>query len=319
MDKEVQKKQTFKNCDNYLDKSHDFIVLGIPSDYGSTQTRGFTLNAPEKIRILSDDLAYSTESGVFFSPENIRLGDIGDLNDHLGINLEDFNKFSVSKLNNSISDYFKEIYEKNQDIIPITLGGNHYITYPVFSSIKNRYKDEDILFISFDAHIDYYDDWELKHFYHCTVTKRIFDLKGMGVEHVYVFGSRDNDIAEIELANRDNLKFFTINDYLESNLEFSNYLTQKLKSIKKGQKIYISLDIDVFDPSVAPATGYPVPGGLSYREIHQSMEFLAENFQIIGFDIVEYQPNLDLKNKMTGFLCVKLITEVMMMIKRSKN
>ncbi|MBD3350077.1 MAG: arginase, partial [Candidatus Lokiarchaeota archaeon] len=73
--------------------------------------------------------------------------------------------------------------------------------------------------------------------------------------------------------------------------------------------LYVSIDIDVFRPETAPATGYPMPGGLDYKDVHDLLEKVSHYFQIIGFDLVEYAPNLDLKNEMTGILCAKIISE----------
>jgi agmatinase len=75
----------------------------------------------------------------------------------------------------------------------------------------------------------------------------------------------------------------------------------------------------VLDPSVAPATGYPIPGGLQYRDLYFGIEYLCKIFDVIGLDLVEFAPNLNMKNNMTGFLCAKLISESMAHININKQ
>ena len=75
------------------------------------------------------------------------------------------------------------------------------------------------------------------------------------------------------------------------------------------KEIYISIDIDVFDPSIAPGTGYAIPGGFSYREIWKILKELTKKFNILALDLVEVSPNLDLKNYLTCNLGAKLIIE----------
>ena len=75
--------------------------------------------------------------------------------------------------------------------------------------------------------------------------------------------------------------------------------------------------IDVLDPSIAPATGYAIPGGLSYRELWHILRALAKSFNIIGFDLVEVAPNLDPPNNVTANLAAKLIIEFISFISHS--
>ncbi|GAF87881.1 unnamed protein product, partial [marine sediment metagenome] len=80
------------------------------------------------------------------------------------------------------------------------------------------------------------------------------------------------------------------------------------------EDIHISIDIDVLDPSIAPGTGYAIPGGFTYRELWQILRKLAENINIIGFDLVEVSPSLDLPNNITSKLAAKLIIELISFI-----
>ena len=100
-----------------------------------------------------------------------------------------------------------------------------------------------------------------------------------------------------------------------------HFVVDSIKEFFKKSNIknlYVSIDIDALDPSVAPGTGYAIPGGFSYRDIWKILKEITEVFNVIGFDLVEVAPNLDLENKMTCILAAKLIVEFMYFI-RSKN
>jgi agmatinase len=129
--------------------------------------------------------------------------------------------------------------------------------------------------------------------------------------------TREIDIEELELASSENIK--NINAY--QMIEGVNYFIDKIKNFFHSSNIsnlYISIDIDVLYPSIAPGTGYAIPGGFSYRELWKILKEIALSFNVVGFDLVEVAPNLDLENKMTSILAVKLIIEFMDFIRMSK-
>ncbi|MFO7796949.1 MAG: arginase family protein, partial [Promethearchaeia archaeon] len=87
---------------------------------------------------------------------------------------------------------------------------------------------------------------------------------------------------------------------------------QKIVSFFQKSEIthlYVSIDIDALDPSIAPGTGFAIPGGFSYRDVWLILREIAEKFKIIGFDLIEVAPNLDLPNRVTRNLAAKLIIE----------
>lgn len=305
---------TFMGCPNIIDDRSDFVIVGIPYDGGTTQDRGLTAKGPLIVRKLSEELAYSTENG--YDLNNIRFGDLGD------ITLSD----DYQKLISKTSAKFRKIFIENPNIIPIIIGGNHNISFASFSSVAEHYRDETVIFISFDAHLDFYDEWNGNKEAHCTVAKRIFDLEYMDENSVFIIGARDIDLPEISISKESGLKYTTMLEYSKSNMEFvkfiQNFFSKGLKNFseKKSKiKAYISIDIDVLDPSVAPATGYPIPGGLQYRDLYFGIEYLCKIFDVVCLDLVEFAPNLNMKNNMTGFLCAKLISESIAHIKINKQ
>ena len=84
------------------------------------------------------------------------------------------------------------------------------------------------------------------------------------------------------------------------------------------KSLYVSIDIDVLDPSIAPGTGYAIPGGFSYRELWQILKLISQNFNIFGLDLVEVSPNLDTANNLTLNVAAKLLTEFISFIEQNK-
>jgi len=127
-------------------------------------------------------------------------------------------------------------------------------------------------------------------------------------QNLLIVGTRDIDIEERELAGAEKLEY--INAY--HLIDGVDYVIDRIKSFFEKsniKKLYVSIDIDALDPSIAPGTGYAIPGGFSYREMWKILKEIAVKFNIIGFDLVEVAPNLDLKNNMTCILAAKLIVE----------
>ncbi len=201
---------------------------------------------------------------------------------------------------------------KNLNIKPVFIGGNHFISYPTFSAVLEHFKGEEIIYITFDAHLDFYDDWEGNRYTHCTVSRRNFELlQKINSNNLFIIGTRDVDLPELEdtkelgFNNFSSLHKYYIEKDKNKSLTFAEYtvdfLSKKITSLSNENpqkpKAYISLDIDVLCPSVAPGTGYCLPDGLTYRDLHQCLEKISNIFEIIAFDFVEFAPNLDLPNK----------------------
>ena len=169
----------------------------------------------------------------------------------------------------------------------------------------------------FDAHLDFYQEYDKGVYSHATVSHRIFDLDFINNNNLIIVGTRDIDVPEKKLATDEKIVY--INNYLLSELGLETY-TQKIIDFFKLSNIknlYISIDIDALDPSIAPGTGFAIPGGLSYRELWLILRNIAKEFNVIAFDVVEVAPNLDLANNMTSNLAIKIIIELMSFI--SKN
>jgi agmatinase len=236
-----------------------------------------------------------------FEIPNLKVADIGDVT---------IDPLNTEKNLKGIKEFIKAIYKQKKNIIPVMIGGDHFCTFPVVKTIcKEVITDENIGVLIFDAHLDLYDEWDKAAYSHATVSHRIYDLEQINKKNLLLVGTRDIDIPEMKIANEEGITHFDA--FLFSDLGFESLVNDIISFFQNSRigSLYISIDIDVLDPSVAPGTGYAIPGGLSYRELWQLLRMVTKKFKIIGCDLVEVSPNLDAPNRMTSNLAAKLLIE----------
>jgi agmatinase len=284
-----------------------FAVFGIPWDYLTSTDLPNSSIAPENIRNITNDIGFTTELG--FPIPNFQAADVGD------VEIEPTN---VELNLSNIAKFVKELYTLNENIIPVMIGGDHFCSYPVIKAVSDQLnKKEEFGVLIFDAHLDFYQEWDKGVYSHATISHRIYDLEYISNKNLLIVGTRDIDIEELDLAKSENIKY--INAY--HIIDGLNYIIESVKDFfykSNIKKLYISIDIDALDPSIAPGTGYAIPGGFSYREMWKILKEITLNYDVIGFDLVEVAPNLDLENKMTSILAAKMIVEFMYFIRSSK-
>jgi len=290
-----------------LNKDTRFVIFGIPWDYLTSTDLPNSSIAPENIRNITNDIGYTTELG--FQIPNFQAVDVGDVK----IEPTDVELNLIT-----IYNFLKKLYNQNEEIIPVMIGGDHFCTYPVVKAVGDQLeKKEEFGVLIFDSHLDFYQEWDKGVFSHATISHRIYDLEYVNNKNLLIVGTRDIDIEEFNLASSENIKYLNAYHIIDG----LDYYIDSIKEFFKKSNIkslYVSIDIDAIDPSIAPGTGYAIPGGFSYRDIWKILKEITEVFNIVGFDLVEVAPNLDLENKMTCILAAKLIVEVMDFI-RSNN
>jgi len=290
-----------------LNKDTRFVVFGIPWDYLTSSDLPNSSIAPEKIRNITNDIGYTTELG--FHIPNFQAVDVGDIK---------IEPTDVELNLTTIDNFLKKLYNQNEEIIPVMIGGDHFCTYPVVKVVGDQLeKKEEFGVLIFDSHLDFYQEWDKGVYSHATISHRIYDLEYVNNKNLLIVGTRDIDIEEFNLASSENIKYLNAYHIIDG----LDYYIDGIKEFFKKSNIkslYVSIDIDALDPSIAPGTGYAIPGGFSYRDIWKILKEITEYFNIVGFDLVEVAPNLDLENKMTCILAAKLIVEFMYFI-RSNN
>ena len=292
-----------------IDKDTEFVIFGIPWDYLTSIKGPNSAIAPQKIRDVSDNLALTSEMG--FKIPKIKVVDIGD------VYVEPKN---VEKNLKEIENYVKSIYDEKKDIVSVMIGGDHFCTYPVVKVIGNNLKKKNNFgVLIFDSHLDLYEEWDKGVYSHATVSHRIYDIDFINNRNLLIVGTRDIDIPELDIANKEKITY--LNAYKLTEIGLSEYIKIIIKFFKDSDinNLYVSIDIDALDPSIAPGTGFAIPGGFSYRELWNILRELTKNFNIRAFDVVEVAPNLDNANNMTCNLAAKLIIEFISFIAEKKG
>ncbi|MFX1405775.1 MAG: agmatinase [Promethearchaeota archaeon] len=290
---------TFFDFGEIIDKETKFVIFGIPWDYLTSIKTPNSAIAPQKIREVSSNLALTTEMG--FEIPKLKVVDIGDVpieSTNVENNLKEINAFLLEK------------FKQKKDIIPVMIGGDHFCSYPVIKGVGDIFdKKDEFGVLIFDAHLDLYEEWDKGVYSHATISHRTFDLDYINNYNLLLVGTRDIDIPELDIANKEDIVHFDA--YLLSEFGLNKYIENIIDFFKnsKIKYLYISIDIDVFDPSIAPGTGFAIPGGLSYREMWKILKEVAKNFKVVGLDVVEVAPNLDIASNLTSNLAAKIIIE----------
>ena len=206
-------------------------------------------------------------------------------------------KVIMSDIENITKDITK------QKKIPVTLGGEHSITYGAVNGVYKGLdlpKKYNIGIIQIDAHADLRKNYENEAHSHASVMY----LLGNEKYKIAQFGVRALSKEEVENRKMFNILFLDARDI---------YYKKKFKlPLNFPQKIYISFDVDGLDPSIMPATGTPVPGGLGYYESLNLIKNLIKGRQVVGFDVVELSP---IKNFIAyDFTVASLVYEIMELI-----
>ena len=253
---------------------HKINIQGIKFDKKSSYQEGPSL-APPLIRevLHCGSMNLFAENGTTIETDHIT--DKGDF--------EILEYFDIEKITGSHLDSDTKIF---------TLGGDHSITFPIIKALQKKRSTIDILHI--DAHADLYDNYEGDKYSHACPFARI--MESGAVERLVQVGIRTLNTHQVEQAEKFNVEIHPMKDL-------------KLDIISKFENpLYISLDMDAFDPAYAPGVSHHEPGGLTSREVIRLIQNI--NAKIIGADIVEYNPNRDFQN-MTAFLAAKMMKEIL--------
>lgn len=267
-------------------------IIGIKFDGERPSAQIGVNQGPYSIRRVSQ--RYANTNGVGF-PSYIYNPEEGYLISHCFFH-DWGDKFFNNDIEKTIVSTKEEIHKiicRNE--IPCIIGGDHFISYPVLMVYNAP-----ITVIQFDAHSDYLDRTNICP--HGSVMRLVNQLPN--VAKIIHCGLRGN------LTSKEDLEESILrgNNVIFSS-QIKKYGTSVLNNlVEENSSVYLSIDIDVLDPSVAFATRTIEPDGISYRQLLNLMHFCAKHFTVVGVDIVEYDPSLDW-NDVTGNLICNLIFE----------
>ncbi len=260
------------------------VFVGLADDSQSSHRRGCA-QAPARIRLAYDGNSYnsSTEAGVDLSGA---VADAGDLASQGSWELT--------------AKAFRECAARlvADGKIPFFAGGDHAITVPAVAGLAER--GERIHVIQIDAHPDLYPVYEGNPNSHACVAARLLEMSH--VASVTQLGIRTLNPLQREQAERfrDGVRLFFAYD-LPGRLP-------ALPHIPPDAPVYLTVDLDGFDPAFAPGVTHPVPGGLTPRQV---LDFIrTAPWKLVGMDVVELNPDLDVNNQ-TAVLAARLLHEGM--------
>ncbi|MBF8376580.1 agmatinase [Alicyclobacillus mali] len=193
-----------------------------------------------------------------------------------------------------IYQYVSALYDA--DKLPIGLGGEHLVSWGSIRAAAERYPDLRVIHI--DAHTDLREHYEGEPLSHATVIKKVCDL--IGPNRVYQFGIRSGTREEFRWA-REHTHF--------APFELAEPLRAVLPELH-GKPVYITWDIDVFDPATAPGTGTAEHGGIFAPEAFRAITYMKA-LRVVGFDLVEVAPQID-PTEQTQILAAKIVREALL-------
>jgi arginase len=253
-------------------------LLGIPFDAHSSYLRG-AAEAPAKIReaLRCDASNTGTESGVDLGVAGA-YGDAGDL------------AFAEGDAFAAIDAEVDALLAQGKR--PVSMGGDHSITYPIVKAVARRYPG--LTIFHFDAHPDLYDEFEGNRLSHACPFARIME-SGLANRLVQV------GIRTMNRHQREQAKKFGV-DVVEM-LALPAY-----EKLKAAGAVYVSFDMDVLDPAFAPGVSHREPGGMSVREAIAHLHAIEGD--IVGADVVEFNPVQDVAG-VTAAVAAKIVKEIL--------
>jgi agmatinase len=277
--------------DNYTEEEANVIAFGVPVGRWSKEA----LDSLREANWFVEFFDLDKERDLL---ENVKVFDKGNLE------ISDYKQLS------KVTDGVREILDK--DKIPLVLGGGHLLTLYSFQAF-----DKDTKLIVFDAHCDMKDEF---------IDEKMLDLdfisdnaelnpkvndvtwlrrlcEKINPKNVMQIGLRSGDLSELGFLKESGIKYYTANQVKEH----LNKIKNDIRKFTKNSKVYISLDIDAFDPSIAPAVDHPEPNGLLFKEFQELVDSVSG--KLVGMDLVCLKPIKD--NQITEFTAVRAVFEIL--------
>lgn len=279
----------------WIDIKPNYHFLGIPLDISSSYRNG-ARHGPDIFRqiLRSENFECVTEAGVILK-DFYRIKDWGN----------------IGVISTNLRKSLRLISEGVLDLIlneqPFLLfGGDHSLTIGTGEAFEEA--DLSIHLIYLDAHLDLYDEMMESDLSHACTLRRFSEISGF--QGATVLGYRFFTKEQLSYAQNNNIKIISTNELIQQSDLYQFGFEIAAPLVKENNRVYISVDLDILDPSYAPAVGNPVAGGISTRQLIWLLIGLFQGLktQIFSWDIVEYNPLYD-HAEITAFTIVKLLLE----------
>lgn len=258
-------------------KDVDIGLVGVPFDGGVTNRTG-ARHGPREIRNQSSLMRRMNQSSGICPYDLCRIADLGDAWIQKPFHLEE----SLDEIEN----YFQHIH--NLGIVPVSAGGDHSVTLPIFRAIA---KQAPVGMVHFDAHCDTGDDYLGSKFHHGAPFRRAVEENLLDPKRTVQIGIRGslNDLDIWKFSHDTGMRVVYMEEFAERGWKS---IIEEAREIVGDGTTYISFDVDGLDPVYAPGTGTPEVGGLTTLEAQMMIRAL-EGLNLIGGDVVEVAPPFD--------------------------
>ena len=270
----------------------DVAVMGAPFDAG-TQFRAGARFGPRSVREASTLFsfghagAYDHEDDCTYLPESVRIVDIGDA---------DIVHTDTARSHANICTGVKAMLAAGA--LPIVIGGDHSVNIPIIEAFEGQ---GDIHILQIDAHLDFVDERHGVRVGHGSPMRR-------AAEKPWVTGLTQVGIRNVSSTAREGYEAARAmgSDILSVRQARGLGMQAVIDRIPAGARVYVTLDIDGFCPSIAPGTGTPSPGGFLYYEVLEMLLAVAKRHEIVGMDLVEVAPDYD-QTQSTSILAAQIL------------
>jgi len=270
----------------------DVAVLGAPFDFG-TQFRAGARFGPRAVREASTLFsfghagAYDHEDDCTYLPQSVRIVDIGDA---------DIIHTDTTRSHANIRIGVEAILKAGA--LPVVIGGDHSVNIPVIEAFAGH---GDIHILQIDAHLDFVDERHGVRLGHGSPMRR-------AAEKPHVTGLTQVGIRNVSSTAREGYEAARAmgSDILSVRQARALGAQAVIDRIPAGARVYVSIDIDGFCPSIAPGTGTPSHGGFLYYEVLEMLQAVARRHDVVGIDLVEVAPDYD-HSQSTAILAAQVL------------
>lgn len=275
----------------------DAAILGVPIDSGA-QYRSGARFGPRAVREASTLFsfghsgAYDYDDDVTYLPQDgVRIVDIGDSDtvhtDHMK---------SLKNAEEGVRAILKA------GAFPLVIGGDHSVHIPCIQAFDT---EEPVHLVQIDAHLDFVDERHGVRYGHGNPVRRASEMNHVtGITQIGIRNVSSSNRSDYDAANAAGSDIMTVRHFRKAGLD------AVLDRIPAGKRYYITIDIDAFDPSIAPGTGTPSHGGFLYYEVLELLQGLAKRGKVVGADLVEVAPAYD-PGGVTSILAAQILMNLL--------
>lgn len=279
------------------------VILGAPFDWGTTY-----------------------RPGARFGPQAIRQADYGAMDGyrpHLPSGIDPLGALGVADIGDvyvipgdveasldRIADVVEAVTRAGK--VPIVLGGDHTITFPNATGVCRVHGFGNVALIHFDAHADTGESQNGRLYGHGTPMRRLVESGAVPGHRFVQVGLRGYwpEPEVVAWMREQGMRSYFMNEIVDRGLEVvvDEAVEQAVAGGADG--VFLSIDIDVVDPAMAPGTGTPEPGGLTSRQLLDTVRRLARELEVVGADVVEVSPPYD-HAEITAYLANRVVLEIL--------